>query len=42
MMPTEPDHNGWSRALVWGDIAPGAWLARALGLLETEFRWRPG
>jgi len=33
-------HNRWSRALVWGDIAPGASLARVLGLKETEFRWR--
>jgi hypothetical protein len=37
----QPGHNRWSRALVWGDIAPGASLARALGLKETEFRWRP-
>ena len=36
-----PRHNRWSRALVWGDVAPGASRARALGLEETEFRWRP-
>jgi hypothetical protein len=37
----KPGHNQWSHALVWGDIAPEASLARALGLKETEFRWRP-
>jgi len=37
--PTQ-GHNRWSRALA-GGIAPGASLARALGLKETEIRWRP-
>jgi hypothetical protein len=37
----QPGHNQWSKALVWGDIAPGASLARALDLPETAFRWRP-
>jgi hypothetical protein len=39
-IPRQPGYNHWSRALVWDEIAPGESLARALGLKETEFRWR--
>ena len=37
----KPGHNQWSRALVWGGVAPGVALSCALGIAETEFRWRP-
>ena len=33
-------HNHWSKALVWGGVAPGVALSCALGIAETEFRWR--
>jgi hypothetical protein len=36
-MLTQLGYNRRSRALVWGDIAPGASLARALGLKEVNF-----
>jgi hypothetical protein len=37
----KPGHNQWSKALVWGGVAPGVALSCALGIAETEFRWRP-
>jgi hypothetical protein len=37
----KPGHNQWSKALVWGGDAPGVALSCALGIAETEFRWRP-
>ena len=42
-LPNErkPGHNQWSKALVWGGVAPGVALSCALGIAETEFRWRP-
>src|SRR5262249_53198049 len=41
VMPRKPGHNRWSRALVWGEIAPGASLARALGLEENRISSAP-